>query len=148
MILNSEKNRQAYEYYLSKKAGRTMPSRNDLEPVEMVAFLPHIILLDVSHEPLDFRYRLVGTFFYDYWAAEYTGLLMSEIPHQKSPSKIWENLERTVHEKRPFSSDIPYVGPKHDVLKAEDVIMPLSSNDQSVNMIFVCVDYIWKAPGE
>lgn len=148
MNLSSEKNRQAYAYYLSKRAGRAMPSRNDLDPVEMVGFLPHTILLEVSHEPLDFRYRLVGTFFYDYWAAEYTGRLMSDIPHQRSPSKIWENLERTVREKRPFSSDIPYVGPKNDVLKAEDVIMPLSSDDRTVNMIFVCVDYIWKAPVE
>lgn len=51
----------ALDYWECKRAGRLMPGRDDLDPGEMVEFLPRIMLADVEHAPLRFRYRLCGT---------------------------------------------------------------------------------------
>lgn len=51
----------ALEYWDAKRGSRAMPSRDDLDPAEMVEFLPRIMLADVEHQPLRFRYRLCGT---------------------------------------------------------------------------------------
>lgn len=49
-----------YAYWDAKRQGRRMPSRADLDPIEMVAWLTNIQLLDVFENPRRLRYRLVG----------------------------------------------------------------------------------------
>ncbi len=118
-----------------------MPSRADIDPADIVPILPFVFLLDVAHEPLDFRYRLIGTKMAQYMRADHTGRWMSEIRHQKPPSRIWSSCEEVVITKRPLSSDIPYVGINSEFLSTEDIMMPLSDDDAEVNMIFVTADF-------
>ena len=119
-----------------------MPSRADIDPSEIATLLPHVILLDVSHDPLDFRYRLIGTVADAHMNEPMTGRWMSSIPYQRAPSRIWSACKKTVDERIAHSSDVPYVGPKKDFVVIEDIIMPLSDDDDTVNMIFVVVDYL------
>ena len=51
----------ALDYWESKRAGRRLPGRDDIDPAEMIDFLPRVMLADVEHEPLRFRYRVCGT---------------------------------------------------------------------------------------
>src|SRR5579864_7045143 len=51
---------QAFDYWQSKRAGRLMPRRADLDPVDIPKLLPHIMLTDVVG-PGRYRYRLIGT---------------------------------------------------------------------------------------
>lgn len=121
-----------------------MPERADIDPGDMVPFLPNVLLIDVLRDPLDFRYRLTGTLIDDHIGRCVTGLRMSEIPHQAPPSRIWSACEYVLRERTPLNSDVPYVGPKCDYVVAEDIIMPLSSNDETVDMLLVVVDYLRK----
>ena len=118
-----------------------MPSRRDLDPIEMPGLLPHVILLDVMRDPLDFRYRLIGTTVEYHLHRSLVGLKMSEIAHQSRGSIIWNTLESIVAERWPVTSSIPYVGPHREYKTAEDLIMPLSDDGDSVGMMFVTVAY-------
>jgi hypothetical protein len=138
-------NRASLTYWLSKRGGRSMPSRADLDPAEIVSILPYVFLLDVAREPLDFRYRLIGTRMAQYMTSDHTGGWMSQIDHQRPPSRIWSSCEAVVRNKAPLTSDIPYVGINHDFLSTEDVMMPLSDDDREVNMIFVTADFLKRA---
>src|SRR3546814_6157759 len=81
----------SYEYWKQKRGDRPMPAESDLDPAEIRKILPHVILLDVRQEPLDFHYRLIGTKMDEHMLGRYTGLWMSQIPHQRSPSRVWTN---------------------------------------------------------
>ena len=48
-----------YRYWLAKRAGRTMPSRRDLNPGDICQLLPYLTIVDKVDGQL--RYRLVGT---------------------------------------------------------------------------------------
>src|SRR5690349_8298694 len=51
-------------YWQAKRGGRAMPARADIDPAEIKALLPYMILVDVIYDTeagLDFVYRLVGT---------------------------------------------------------------------------------------
>lgn len=51
-----------YEYWRHKAGGRILPSRADLDPLEIPQLLPGIFLIDVvAGSPRRFRFRLVGT---------------------------------------------------------------------------------------
>jgi hypothetical protein len=63
-----------FTYWRSKAAGREMPTRNDLDPLDFRYILGNVILVDVERDPLRFRFRLYGArlinFFRD---GDYTG---------------------------------------------------------------------------
>ena len=140
--LKSPVNRAALAYWESIRKGRPMPSRADLDPADIVELLPQVFLLDVQQEPLNFRYRLVGTMMDDHMTGAYTGLWMRQIPHQCPPSRIWSSCEQVATGRQPISSDVPYVGKNRDILSTEDLIMPLSDDQETVNMLFVTVGFI------
>jgi hypothetical protein len=51
----------ALAYWRSRCHGRFAPSRADIDPIDIVAVLPRVMMAEVSYDPLDFRYRLAGT---------------------------------------------------------------------------------------
>ncbi|WP_420345280.1 PAS domain-containing protein [Pelagibius sp.] len=142
LALKSPINQQGFDYWNAKRGARLMPARGDIDPSEILKILPHIFLLDVRAEPLDFRYRLIGTKMDEHMMGSYTGLWMSSIPHQKAPSRIWSSCRQVFESRAPLSSDVPYVGKNKEFLTTEDLIMPLSDDDDQVNMLFVTVGFV------
>jgi hypothetical protein len=54
--------RPLFDYWEQRLRGRIAPTRADIDPLDIPArLLPHILLIDVEHDPVDFRYRLAGT---------------------------------------------------------------------------------------
>ncbi len=142
IALRSTINQECLAYWGAKRGPRTMPSRKDIDPAEMVSFLPNVFLLDVKADPLDFRYRLIGTLMDQHMNERYTGRWMSDIPHQKPPSIIWRSCQLVVESRCPYSSETPYVGKHRDFKHTEDIILPLSDNDDAVNMLLVTAAFI------
>ena len=141
-------NQASLSYWILKRGDRLMPSRCDLFPPEMIAFLPNIILLDVLQEPLDFRYRLVGTkITLQMLYTDNTGKTMRELVSkgQGPGSKIFGNCQQAVETRRPVAAKTPYVGKNSDFKSTEDIILPLSVDGETVNMLFVTAEFLDKA---
>ena len=116
-----------------------MPGRSDLDPLDIPSILPHVYLVDVGHEPLDFSYRLLGTEIVKRSRRDYTGRRIADLPDQKSPSQIWSLYRKAVVDSAPVTAMIPYVqvpGRFVEVLAA-----PLSADGREVDMIFGAVDF-------
>src|SRR3546814_8165607 len=71
-----------------------------------------------------------------------TGRRRSEIPHQKPPSRLWENFSTVVETARPLITQVPYIGQHKDFLAAQDLITPLSEDGRTVTMLFNLVDFL------
>jgi hypothetical protein len=48
-----------YSYWLSKREGRIMPARGDINPADIPHLLPYLMIIEKNGE--EFRYRLVGS---------------------------------------------------------------------------------------
>ena len=131
--------RAAHEYWLSKRQGRLMPARADIDPVEIPTLLPYVVLIDVV-EPLNFRYRLIGTEARSIMRRNYTGLLFSEIDGKDESSVLWHGCEAVVRGKQPLSLSPPYVGTE-TLKKCENVLLPLSDNRVDVTMILKVISF-------
>ncbi|WP_420404497.1 PAS domain-containing protein [Nisaea sp.] len=59
-FLEEPQSLQLFDYWCSKRAGRIAPSRQDIDPSEIVSLLSVIYLVDFE-APDIFRYRLAGT---------------------------------------------------------------------------------------
>lgn len=143
--LKSPINRSALAYYMERKTDERLPSRADIDPVSMRKFLARVILVDVLRDPeLDFRFRLVGTYYQDFWSNDPTGRTLRNCDGTGPGSTIWDTLEDTITDKMPRTTTIKYVGPLKDFYDVEDCIMPLSSDGDTVDMLFVTCDYMLK----
>lgn len=111
----------------------------------MATLLPNVVLLDVQQNPLDFYYRLVGTGVVHHLARDLTGSCMSQLEHQKPPSRIWESCEKVVETACPYLTSIPYVGPHAHFLYGEDIVLPLGDQNNAVSKLLVFIAYIPKS---
>ena len=116
-----------------------MPSRLDIDPVEIPALLPYVMLIDVV-KPLNFRYRLIGTEARSIMRRNYTGQLFSEIDGKGESSLLWQGCESVVRGKQPLSLSPPYVG-ADTLKKCENVLLPLSDNRVDVTMILKVISF-------
>src|SRR3546814_1447662 len=64
---------RACAYWDGKRAGRSLPSRADIEPTEIPDLLSNIFLVDVLQAPPRFHLRLMGTAFRRWFRVELTG---------------------------------------------------------------------------
>jgi hypothetical protein len=132
----------ALMYWESKRAGRKMPTRRDLDPLlEVPQMTPWIFLTDVLHDPLDFRFRLIGSGVVDRSRANHTGKLFSEMPGFGPGNYLWTPRAEVVKTGIPLRSEPPYVGRTRGVRGVADIHLPLSNDGSTVNMLFTVVAY-------
>lgn len=132
-------------YWHRLRRGRRMPARADIEPTQIGHLLPHIILVDIFRDPLDFGYRLIGTQIESYMERSLSGRRLSGIAHQGPLSAIWRNFETVVESRAPRAGEVPCIGPHGDFLELHDITMPLSANGHDVDMLFVVAEFRGRA---
>ena len=146
--LRSPITRAGYEYWLEKKGDRPFPARADFDPfIEQPKLSRNMVLLDVERDPLDFRYRYIGTTVRENMAAEWTGKRMSEIPIQRAPNPIWQHHLWIVEHRRPRFYRPTYVGPHNGFKFVETAHLPLGQEGGEIGMMMAFVDFLRKNVG-
>src|SRR5689334_21616632 len=64
---------RALAYWRAKRGTRQMPSRSDIDPLDLSIDLPRVMMAEVSRDPLEFRYRVAGTGTFRVHGEELTG---------------------------------------------------------------------------
>lgn len=109
---------EMYLYWARKAGGRPMPDKGDLDPTEIPALLPHMLIWDVLPEG-GFRCRLAGTRIvevhgrelrgitsrelhgdaYEAIEAEYRSVATTLVPHHVERSMRWYHRDYTRYER-------------------------------------------------
>lgn len=137
--------RQLYDYWLDKAAGRQMPDRRDISPVHIPRMLPHVSLIDVDPLNGDCRIRLAGSRLRDVYDREITGLALAELDLGAKRDYWLAAYQRTIVDGKPTQGVVrgPRVNKEH--LVQYWLKLPLSrGSGQSVGMI-LCLDHFLSA---
>ncbi len=67
------------DYWNAKRGTRAMPSRAEIVPTELGEHLANLVLIEVGHQPLRLRYRLIGTAITKAMECDNTGRYYDEI---------------------------------------------------------------------
>ena len=122
-------------------AERAFPRRDDLDPLDIPRqLLPYSELIEVLEDPLDFRYRLIGTAIDEISGSSYTGLSVREIPSQAPPSRMFDFFALAHERKAPLCARLPYEGPDGFVKSVRNLLLPLGDEDDSVSMFWSVVE--------
>src|SRR3569833_3364977 len=90
-----------YRYWEGKCRGRAMPRRADIDPAELVPFLPSLMIVDVVEDERRYVYRLVGTREVDARDRDPTGRPVGEAFIGSSREKVLANYGRGARARRP-----------------------------------------------
>lgn len=129
--------KEVFTYWRRQAGDRIAPRRQDLDVLDIPTLMPHVIIFEILHDPLDFRYRLFGTAIREMATKDFTGSKMSEIDGRGPGSKIWSLLDSVRVSQKPAYHSIPYVGPKKDFLRLNDLFLPLVDDNMETNMIML-----------
>ncbi|HEY3147702.1 MAG TPA: PAS domain-containing protein [Dongiaceae bacterium] len=126
-----------YRYWDGKRRGRRMPSRADIDPAEIVPFLPGVMLVDAVADARRFVYRLVGTREVAMRGRDPTGKSVGEgfygASAEASVASYQDVVTRRVLrlERRQFTTPDGRFG------REQVILLPLSNDDTHVTMILV-----------
>ncbi|MFQ5776293.1 MAG: PAS domain-containing protein [Kiloniellaceae bacterium] len=122
-------------------AERAMPRREDLDPLDTPPrLLAYSELVEVLQDPLDFRYRLIGTEIDRISRRSYTGLTVRQIPSQSPPSRMFDFFALAFQRRSPLCARLPYEGPDGDVESIRNLLLPLGADGREVSFFWSVVE--------
>jgi len=130
-----------YAYWQTKRGGRPMPRRADLDPTEIPPhLLPGITLVNVVPDPRRYVYRLVGTKEVEVRGYDPTGKSVVEGFFGENAEDATECYDRVVATGAPVLDPVPFLERRRGYRGAESLFLPLSNDGVAVNMILVFFD--------
>lgn len=137
----------AYAYWLRKAAGRPMPSRADIDPVDIPNLLPDVMLVDVVGDR--YRYRLIGTENTLAQGINATGRYLDEVlPGPEYCAHVLRLYDECVGTRRALYSECLFFSParREPERHTKVLFMPLSPDGAVVNMVFVVQVFLYIDP--
>jgi len=134
--------RSFWTNWQKENAGQ-LPSRRDMDTRENQLHFSNVVVFDVLDDPLDFKYRLVGTRVRENTFGDYTGKTLREMEGKGPGSVIWGLLYVAKENKQPQFEQVPYVGPNKSFMKTTLLFLPLADDHQNVNKIFLVSNFIF-----
>lgn len=122
-----------------------MPSRAQIDPIEIPKLLPHVMLVEVTADGR-YRYRLIGTENERAQGINATGRFIDEVlkgPEYKA--HVIGLYDTVVRERRSIYSEVLFLSPEVGAIERHTKIlfMPLSDDDQAVNLVFVMQIFLY-----
>ena len=121
-----------------------MPARKDLNPADIPRLLPKLMLADVGDramntEPLQIRFRLVGTEVVRRFDCELTGRHLSEIDYGARADEVAALYHRVVDRAVPQFARIDFRQSPGRLIRMQQLLLPLSDDGDKVNKILAAV---------
>jgi len=123
-------------YWESKRQGRLMPARADIDVAELRPWLGEIHLIAVQRDPLNFIYRVYGTNVAPPRDRDMTGRSVDEFPAALR-DLIKPAYIEILDTRQPLYRTHTYQT-QDRFIRRERLILPLSDNGADVNMIMTC----------
>lgn len=139
--IKSERLRRLYGYWESKRAGRPLPARAALDPIDFSYALANVALVDVLHDPVRFRFRLVGTEIVQRDGTDLTGKTPEDHPLPEYRALLRDTYAAIVASGKPAVFRRERV--MDDKLRQYEVLyLPLAADGVAIDMLLVGIDFI------
>lgn len=140
---------ELHAYWAGRRGERVAPARSDIDPVDIPHLLPHIALAEVVM-PEDaaagntvprIRYRLAGTEIEARFGTPLTNRFLDELKQGEYLAYIQSLYRRLIEEPAPIYSEGSFAAGDGNRLLAKRLMLPLSDDGKTVNMVLSGVVY-------
>jgi hypothetical protein len=137
-------------YWFGKCGDRGMPTRGDIDPVEISPkVLPNISLLEVGDRPRSYRFRLAGTAYRQALGCEPTGRRLDHLPVSRAAAGLQSVCDRAAAQGRPVFEQVRFVRWDGVIYEIHALRLPLSADGEHVSMLLAHDVFVkQRAPAE
>lgn len=128
---------RALAYWRAKRGERLLPSRADIDPLDLSVDLPRVMMAEVSHDPLEFRYRVAGTGTFRVHGEELTGKHARDLQPPEFGALIHGHYCECVARRAPMLHLIQ-LNTGDVATSYARIILPLSSDGQAIDRLMTC----------
>lgn len=136
---------ELYTYWSQRRGNLRAPARADIDPIDIPQLLPHIALTEIVKPPdckeARFRYRLAGTRIEDRFGCALTNRFLDELKEGEYLDYIQSLYRQIMADMVPVYSESSFEAADSNTLIAKRLMLPLSDDQQSVNMVLSGVLY-------
>lgn len=133
---------RAYNYWVSLLDGRAYPSIEDLNPEELDDFGPNSVLLDFTSGSDDPAISYLG----DALAAECelpdNASTIRDVPSRSLLSRLTDHYLQIIANRAPIGFEAEYVNERGNNTMYRGILMPFSSDDDTIDFIYGVIN--WK----
>ncbi|WP_395020727.1 PAS domain-containing protein [Dongia sp.] len=124
-------------YWRAKKGDREFPSRADIDPLEFTRALPRVMMVEVSYDSLEFRYRVAGTGLFAMHGRDLTGKLARELEPPEFGALIHRHYAEAIERRAPIlhliELTVDYLATSY-----ARIILPLSIDGKVIDRLITC----------
>jgi hypothetical protein len=138
--------RKLHDYWQSKRAGRALPDRADIDPAELKPLLPYLIVAEVVEPPFRIRYRLIGTKIAAVSGLDFTGRFLDELLAADLENRWQEYYLEARNTRAPVLGEVVVPTLHGDLFRYEFGIFPLTKGSDAVAQFIAIEDYGGREP--
>ncbi|MDJ0948683.1 MAG: PAS domain-containing protein [Alphaproteobacteria bacterium] len=135
--------RELYAYWAAKKPKDGLPSRKQVDPIDISKLLPRIFLADVvwdAGKPR-IRFRLVGSTLVERFGRDISGLWMDEAYDDDYLQEVLPGYLEMVETRKPHYARLTATYADKEHMTYCRLICPLASDGQNIDMIIGFIDF-------
>jgi hypothetical protein len=129
----------ALRYWQSKSDTPAIPSRSQIDALEMRQFLSKVLMIDVEGER-EFTYRLCATHVATINGKDLTGQRASDVNLGASSQQFIEAYQRTIRDRAPILFTGQLWWQDREWVGFEQIILPLSTDGHTVDKLMCVID--------
>ncbi|HST35725.1 MAG TPA: hypothetical protein VLK25_03745 [Allosphingosinicella sp.] len=133
---------RAYNYWVSLLGGRAYPSIQDVDPSTIEDFGPHSVLLDFSRDQADPEIAFLGRALRIECGLDAAIRHISEVPSRSLLSRLTDHYLQIIANCAPIGFEAEFVGQRGHNTLYRGILMPLSSDGESIDFIYGVIN--WK----
>jgi hypothetical protein len=133
---------RAYNHWVSLLKGRAYPSIEDLDPGNIADFGPNSVLLDFSAGLDDPVIPYIGRALREECAIDHSVTRVAEVPARSLLSRLTDHYLQIIANRAPIGFEAEFVGTRGATTLYRGILMPFSSNDDSIDYIYGVIN--WK----
>lgn len=134
---------ELYSYWAARCGDRRAPARSDIDPIDIPQLLPHLALTEIvpgnDSDTFRIRYRLAGTQIEERFGCALTNRYFDEVMQGPFADYITGLYRRVQEDMAPHYSESRFGPDEAEALCAKRLLLPLSDDQESVNMVLAGV---------
>jgi len=130
-----------HDYWLGKCQGRTLPSRADIEPLEMREWLGNLLLAEFFGGLENYRVRLDGSNLIGVGGKDRTGKGSEVLTSDEERNLIVSQYKPVLDTAQPAYYETQFLNSEGRFLREQKLLLPLSDDGAVVNMVLAGIYY-------
>jgi hypothetical protein len=130
-----------HDYWIGKCAGRPLPSRADIDPLEMREWLGNLLLAEFFGGIEHYRVRLDGTNLIGFGGKDRTGKGAEVLTSAEERDLITIQYKPVLDTAQPAYFETQFLNSEERYLREQKLLLPLSDNGSLVNMVLAGIYY-------